>query len=63
MIAFKMLLYTKQVQVQDAFHDLCREVLLAKRKSKQSFIEKIDRMLSGTRAYNRGKSDSALPKD
>jgi Ras-like protein family member 11A len=48
-------------QVQDAFHDLCREVLTNKRKSKQSFIEKIDRMLSGTRAYNRGKSDSALP--
>lgn len=47
-------------QVADAFHDLCREVLLARRKSKQSLL---DRMLSGTRAYSRGKSDSALPKD
>lgn len=47
-------------QVADAFHDLSREVLLARRKSKQSLL---DRMLSGTRAYSRGKSDSALPKD
>lgn len=47
-------------QVSDAFHDLCREVLLARRKSKQSLL---DRMLGGTRAYSRGKSDSALPKD
>jgi Ras-like protein family member 11A len=44
-------------QVSDAFLDLCREILQAKRKSKQSFI---DRMLGGTgRVYNRGKSDSA----
>lgn len=48
------------VQVADAFHDLCREVLLARRKSKQSLL---DRMLGGTRAYSRGKSDSSLPKD
>lgn len=47
-------------QVGDVFHDLCREVLLARRKSKQSLL---DRMLGGTRAYSRGKSDSALPKD
>lgn len=47
-------------QVADAFHDLCREVLLARRKSKQSLL---DRMLGGTRVYSRGKSDSALPKD
>lgn len=47
--------------VADAFHDLCREVLQARRKSKQSLL---DRMLGGTRhAYSRGKSDSALPKD
>lgn len=46
--------------VADAFHDLCREVLLARRKSKQSLL---DRMLGGTRVYNRGKSDSSLPKD
>lgn len=51
----------EQVQpVFDAFQDLCREILQAKRKSKQSFIDKIDRMLGGTgRVYNRGKSDSA----
>ena len=49
-------------QVSDAFLDLCREVLQSKRKSKQSLLDKIDRML-GTRAYARGKSDSALPKD
>lgn len=50
-------------QVSDVFHELCRDVLAAKRKSKQSFIDKIDRFIGGTRAYNRGKSDSALPKD
>lgn len=48
------------IQVADAFHDLCREVLAARRKSKQSLL---DRMLGGTRVYARGKSDSALPKD
>lgn len=47
------------VQVAEAFHDLCKEVLAARRKSKQSLL---DRML-GTRAYSRGKSDSSLPKD
>lgn len=48
------------IQVADAFHDLCREVLCARRKSKQSLL---DRMLGGTRVYARGKSDSALPKE
>jgi len=48
------------IQVADAFHDLCREVLVARRKSKQSLL---DRMLGGTRAYSRGKSDTVLPKD
>lgn len=48
------------IQVADTFHDLCREVLSARRKSKQSLL---DRMLGGTRVYARGKSDSALPKD
>lgn len=48
------------LQVADAFHDLCREVLCARRKSKQSLL---DRMLGGTRVYARGKSDSALPKE
>lgn len=47
-------------QVSDAFLDLCREILQVKRKSKQSFIDKIDRMLGGTgKVYSRGKSDSA----
>jgi len=50
-------------QVFDAFVELCRDILTTKRKSKQSFIDKIDRMLGGNRVYNRGKSDSALPKD
>lgn len=50
----------EQVQpVSDAFLDLCREILQAKRKSKQSFIDKIDRMFTSGRVYNRGKSDSA----
>lgn len=48
------------VQVADVFHELCRDVLSARRKSKQSLL---DRMLGGTRVYARGKSDSALPKD
>lgn len=53
------------LQVNDAFLDLCREILQAKRKSKQSFIDKMaDRMLGGTRhVYNRGKSDSAIQKE
>lgn len=46
-------------QVSDAFLDLCREILQAKRKSKQSFIDKIDRMFTSGRVYARGKSDSA----
>lgn len=50
-------------QVSDAFLDLCREILQAKRKSKQSFIDKIDRMLGGARYYSRGKSDSAIQKE
>uniref|UniRef100_A0A182Q202 small monomeric GTPase n=1 Tax=Anopheles farauti TaxID=69004 RepID=A0A182Q202_9DIPT len=50
-------------QVAEAFLELCREVLTSKRKSKQSFIDKIDRMLSGSRTYNRGKSDSISPKE
>jgi len=51
-------------QVAEAFHELCREVLAMRRKNKQSLL---DRMLGGKsggiRAYSRGKSDSALPKD
>ncbi|XP_063228040.1 ras-related and estrogen-regulated growth inhibitor [Bacillus rossius redtenbacheri] len=51
-------------QVAEAFHELCREVLGARRRNKQSLL---DRMLgskgAAARAYSRGKSDSALPKD
>uniref|UniRef100_A0A1A9WRB8 small monomeric GTPase n=1 Tax=Glossina brevipalpis TaxID=37001 RepID=A0A1A9WRB8_9MUSC len=47
-------------QVADVFHELCREVLASKRKSKQSLLE---RMLGGSRPYSRGKSDSNLPKE
>ncbi|XP_047114477.1 ras-related and estrogen-regulated growth inhibitor [Schistocerca piceifrons] len=53
-------------QVADAFHEVCREVLGLRRRSKQSLL---DRVLGGKstglglRAYSRGKSDSALPKD
>ncbi|XP_055909530.1 ras-related and estrogen-regulated growth inhibitor isoform X2 [Eupeodes corollae] len=46
--------------VAEVFYDICKEVMSSKRKSKQSLLE---RMLGGHRPYNRGKSDSALPKD
>ena len=48
------------VQVAEIFYDLCKEIVASKRKSKQSLLE---RMLGGSRPYNRGKSDSALQKD
>ena len=46
----------------ESFLELSREVLAAKRKNKQSLL---DRMLGSksTKVYSRGKSDSALPKD
>ena len=52
-------------QVANIFHELCREILSIRRKSKQSLL---DRMLGNkptttARAYLRGKSDSALPKE
>ncbi|EEB18099.1 conserved hypothetical protein [Pediculus humanus corporis] len=51
-------------QVAEAFHELCREVHMMRRKNKQSLL---DRMLGGKtggiRVYSRGKSDSALPKE
>ncbi|XP_051170344.1 ras-related and estrogen-regulated growth inhibitor isoform X1 [Leptopilina boulardi] len=50
------------VQVAESFHELCREVLAARRRNKQSLL---DRMLGSkaTKTYSRGKSDSSLPKD
>lgn len=52
-------------QVAEAFHELCREVLNARRvRNKQSLL---DRMLGtkspNIRSYARGKSDSALPRE
>lgn len=46
------------------FQDLCRAVLSARRKSKQSLLERmLGTRSSNLRLYVRGKSDSALPKD
>ncbi|KAF4514070.1 UNVERIFIED_CONTAM: hypothetical protein B566_EDAN018900 [Ephemera danica] len=52
-------------QVSAAFQTVCREVLTARRRGKQSLL---DRMLNAGKArtpsprtYLRGKSDSALP--
>ncbi|XP_055384067.1 ras-related and estrogen-regulated growth inhibitor [Condylostylus longicornis] len=51
-------------QVAEVFHDLCKDILSSKRKSKQSILERVERILGGgTKPYSRGKSDSALPKD
>ncbi|XP_025422174.1 ras-related and estrogen-regulated growth inhibitor isoform X2 [Sipha flava] len=51
-------------QVAEVFLEVCREVLSVRRKNKQSLL---DRMLGGktaaVKAYARGKSDSALPKE
>ncbi|KAF2880395.1 hypothetical protein ILUMI_25778 [Ignelater luminosus] len=50
--------------VAAAFQDLCKAVLSARRKSKQSLLERMLGTKSSTvRLYVRGKSDSALPKD
>ena len=63
---FSELTAAEQVsQVAEAFHELCREVLNARRmKNKQSLL---DRMLGtkspNIRSYARGKSDSALPRE
>ena len=54
-------------EVAEAFHELCREVAVARsRKSKAASL--LDRVLGagktgGLRAYSRGKSDSVLSKD
>lgn len=63
---FSELTAAEQVsQVAEAFHELCREVLNARRvRNKQSLL---DRMLGtkspNIRSYARGKSDSALPRE
>jgi len=50
-------------EVADAFHDLCREVHIARRKNKTSLLDRVLGSKAGIRAYHRGKSDSSLPKD
>lgn len=48
------------------FQDLCKAVLVSRRKSKHSLLERMLGSRSGSvgcRLYMRGKSDSALPKD
>lgn len=51
-------------QIAEVFLEVSREVLSVRRKNKQSLL---DRMLGGktaaVKAYARGKSDSALPKN
>lgn len=51
-------------QIAEVFLEVCREVLSVRRKNKQSLL---DRMLgsktAAVKAYARGKSDSALPKE
>lgn len=48
-------------EVCDLFSDLCREVISARRKAKQSLFDRVLRNRSSLRTYARGKSDSALP--
>eukprot|EP00092_Neocalanus_flemingeri_P012701 GFUD01013687.1.p1 GENE.GFUD01013687.1~~GFUD01013687.1.p1 ORF type:complete len:224 (+),score=49.17 GFUD01013687.1:558-1229(+) len=50
-------------EVAEAFHELCRDVHLARRKNKTSLLDRVLGSKGGIRAYHRGKSDSSLPKD
>ncbi|XP_033222964.1 ras-related and estrogen-regulated growth inhibitor isoform X2 [Belonocnema kinseyi] len=50
-------------QVAESFHELCREVLAARRRNKQSLLDRMLGSKTTSKAYSRGKSDSALPKD
>jgi len=52
-------------EIADAFHDLCRDVQVARRKNKTSLLDRFikSKNQSGIRAYHRGKSDSSLTKD
>jgi len=51
------------VEVAEAFHELCRDVHLARRKNKTSLLDRVLGTKGGIRAYHRGKSDSSLSKD
>ncbi|KAF5278301.1 hypothetical protein FQR65_LT03569 [Abscondita terminalis] len=47
-----------------AFQDLCKSVLVSRRKSKQSLLERmLGAKSNSVKLYVRGKSDSVLPKD
>ncbi|OXA59137.1 Ras-like protein family member 11B [Folsomia candida] len=52
-------------QVAEVFHEVCREVQTARRKTKQSLLDRVlgNKAAAGLRVYARGKSDSALPKE
>ncbi len=51
-------------EVAEAFHELCREVTLTRRKNKTSLLNRVlGNKSGGLRAYTRGKSDSVLSKD
>lgn len=63
-LSFREVSASEQVtEVAEAFNDLCREVNIHKRKSKQSLLDRVLGGRGGLRVYARGKSDSALPKD
>jgi len=50
-------------EIADAFHELCRDVHVARRKNKTSLLDRVLGGKGGIRSYHRGKSDSALSKD
>eukprot|EP00092_Neocalanus_flemingeri_P010033 GFUD01010813.1.p1 GENE.GFUD01010813.1~~GFUD01010813.1.p1 ORF type:complete len:224 (-),score=36.83 GFUD01010813.1:33-704(-) len=50
-------------EVAEAFHELCRDVHLSRRKNKTSLLDRVLGSKGGIRAYHRGKSDSSLSKD
>jgi len=50
-------------EIAEAFHDLCRDVHVARRKNKTSLLDRVLGSKAGIRAYHRGKSDSSLSKD
>jgi len=50
-------------EIADAFHELCRDVHVARRKNKTSLLDRVLGGKGGMRSYHRGKSDSALSKD
>ena len=52
-------------EIADAFHELCREVTVSRRKNKTSLLDRVlgNKTGGGLRAYSRGKSDSVLSKD